>query len=188
MANDNHHAPRLGLALVLQAVVGFAGAVVITFSPNHSPFVGLVVLAVVAFLLAGRQLMTAVSVAAWPRARAALGMQAVSSIAVAGIAAAFVGGDRAILTLCVSIWAAVVALTSGLAGWSITDRSVSRDFLVLAGLAGLLAIVEAALPLSDIYAVGFLGAYLAVFGVFSIIAGVSMSSLARRPTRTEEKK
>jgi hypothetical protein len=59
---------------------------------------------------------------------------------------------------------------------------------VLAGLAGLLAIVEAALPLSDVYAVGFLGAYLAVFGVFSTIAGVSMSSLARRPTRTEEKK
>ena len=132
--------------------------------------------------------MTAVSVAAWPRARTALGIQAVSSIAVAGIAAAFVGGDRATLTLCVSVWAAVVALTSGLAGWSITDRSVSRDFLVLAGLAGLLALVEAALPLSDVYAVGFLGAYLAGFGVFSTIAGVSMSSLARRPTRTEEKK
>jgi hypothetical protein len=188
MTNDTQHVPRLGFALILQALAALVGAAAITFSSDHSPFVGLLVLAVVAFLLAGGQLMTAVSVAAWPRARTAFGIQAVSSIAVAGIAAAFVGGDRTTLTLCVSIWAAVVAVTSGVAGWSITDRSVSRDFFVLAGLAGLLAIVEAALPLSDVYAVGFLGAYFAVFGVFSIIAGVSMSSSARRPTLTEEKK
>jgi 4-amino-4-deoxy-L-arabinose transferase-like glycosyltransferase len=188
MTNDTHHVPRLGFALILQATVALVGAVVITFSPDHSPFVGLLAFAVAAFLLAGGQLMTAVSVTAWPRARTALGSQAVSSIAVAGIAAASLGGDRTTLTLCVSIWAAVVALTSGLAGWSIADRAVSRDFFVLAGLAGLLAIVEAALPLSDVYAVGFLGAYFAVFGVFSIIAGVSMSSSARRSTLTEEKK
>ena len=68
MTNDTHHVPRLGFALVLQAIVAFAGAVVITFSPDHSPFVGLIVLAVVTFLLTGGQLMTAVSVAAWPRA------------------------------------------------------------------------------------------------------------------------
>jgi hypothetical protein len=188
MTNDTPHVPRLGFALILQAVVALVAAVVITFSPDHSPFVGLVVCAVAAFLLSAGQLMTAMSVAAWPRARIALSIQAVSSIAVAGIAAAFVGGDRTTFILCVSIWAAVVAVTSGVAGWSITDRAVSRDFFVLAGLAGLLAIVEAALPLSDVYAVGFLGAYFAVFGVFSIIAGVSMSSSTRRPSRTEEKK
>lgn len=188
MTNDTHHVPRLGRALILQAAAALVAAVVITFSPDHSPFVGLVVFAGAAFLLAGGQLMSAVSVAAWRRARTALGIQAVSSVAVAGIAAAFLGGDRTTLTLCVSIWAAVVAVTSGVAGWSITDRAVSRDFFVIAALAGLLAIVEAALPLSDVYAVGFLGAYFAVFGVFSTIAGVSMSSFARRPIRTQEKK
>lgn len=188
MTNDTHHVPRLGLGLILQAVAAFVAAATITFSPDHSPFVGLLVLAVGAVLIAAGQLLTAVSLVAWPRARIALGIQAVSSIAVAGIAAAFVGGDRATLTFCVSVWAAVVALTSGLAGWSITDRAVSRDFFVFAGLAGLLAVIEAALPLSDVYAVGFLGAYFAVFGVFSIIAGVSMRSSARRPTLIEEKK
>nr|KGA07312.1 MAG: hypothetical protein GM42_1805 [actinobacterium acMicro-1] len=188
MTNDTHHVPLLGPALILQAVVALVGAVVITFTSDHSPLVGLVVFAGVSFLLAAGQLMTAVSVAAWPRARVALAIQVVSSIAAAGIAAAFLGGDRTTLTLCVSIWAGVVALTSGLAAWSITDRAVSRDFFILAGLAGLLALVEAALPLSDVYAVGFLGAYFAVFGVFSIIAGVGMSSFSRRPNRTEEKK
>lgn len=188
MNNDTHHVPLLGPALILQAVVALVGAVVITFSSDHSPIVGLAVLAGVSFLSAGGQLMTAVSVAAWPLARVALGIQAVSSLVTAGVAAAFLGGDRATLTLCVSIWAAVTALTTGLAAWSISDRAVSRDFFILAGLAGLLALVEAALPLSDVYAVGFLGAYLAVVGVFSIIAGVGMSSFSRRPNLTEEKK
>jgi hypothetical protein len=65
---------------------------------------------------------------------------------------------------------------------------VSREFLVIAGLAGLLAIVEVALPLDDVYAVGLLGAYFAVFGVFTVIAGVSIRSGSRRTAHPEEKK
>jgi hypothetical protein len=188
MTNDTPPVPLLGFALILQAVPALVAAVVIAFSPDHSPLVGLIVFAGLSFLIAGGQLMAAVSVAAWPRARTAIGIQAVASIAAGGIAAAFLGGERTTLTLSVSIWAAVVAVTSGLAGWFIKDRSVSREFFVLTGLAGLLAIVEAALPLSDVYAVGLLGAYLAVFGVFTTIAGVSMSSASRRPTTVKENK
>jgi hypothetical protein len=188
MTNDTPPVPLLGFALILQAVPALVAAIVIAFSPDHSPLVGLVVFAGFSFLLAGGQLMAAVSVTAWPWARSAIGIQAVSSIAAGGIAAVFLGGERTSFTLCVSIWAALVAVTSGLAGWFITDRAVSREFFVLAGLAGLLAIVEAALPLSDVYAVGLLGAYLAVFGIFTIIAGVSMSSTSRRPNNIEEKK
>lgn len=188
MTDDTQLAPLLGFALILQAVPALVGAAVITFSSDHSPLVGLVVFAGVTFLMAGGQLISAVSVSAWPRARAAMGVQALSSIVAAGIAAAFLGGERVSLTLCVSIWAAAVALTSGLAGWFITDRSVAREFLVITGLAGLLAIVEAALPLDDVYAVGLLGAYFAVFGVFTVIAGVSIRSGSRRTAHTEEKK
>jgi hypothetical protein len=188
MTDDTQLAPLLGFGLILQAIPALVGAAVITFSSDHSPLVGLVVFAGVAILMAGGQLMSAVSVAAWPRARTAMGVQAVSSIVAGGVAAAFLGGERFSLTLCVSIWAAVVALTSGLAGWFITDRSVAREFLVLTGLAGLLAIVEAALPLNDVYAVGLLGAFFAVFGVFTVIAGVSIRSGSRRTAQTEEKK
>ena len=188
MTDDKNLAPLLGFGLILQAIPALVGAAVITFSSNHSPLIGLVVFAGVVFLMAGGQLMSAVSVAAWPRARVAMGVQAVSSIVAAGVAAAFLGGERVSLTLCVSIWAATVALTSGLAGWFITDRGVAREFLVITGLAGLLAIVEAALPLNDVYAVGLLGAFCAVFGVFAVIAGVSIRSGSRRTAQTEEKK
>jgi hypothetical protein len=188
MTNDTPPVPLLGFALILQAVPALGAAVVIAFSPDHSPLVGLIVFAGLSFLIAGGQLMAAVSVAAWPRARTAIGIQAVSSIVAGGIAAVFLGGERTTLTLCVSIWAAVVAVTSGLAGWFVTDRAVAREFFVLTGFAGLLAIVEAALPLSDVYAVGLFGAYLAVFGVFTTIAGVSMSSASRRSNSIEEKK
>jgi len=188
MTNDTSPVPQLGFGLILQAVPALIGSVVITFSSDHSPLVGLIVFAGVAFLMAGGQMLTAVSLGLWPRARTAIGIQAVASIAAGGIAAAFLGGERTTLTLCVSMWAAVVAVTSGLAGWLSPDRAVSREFFVITGLAGLLAIVEAALPLSDVYAVGLFGAFLAVFGVFSIIAGVSMSSASRRPAPTQEKK
>jgi len=188
MTDDTHLAPLLGFGLILQAIPALVGAAVITFSSDHSPLVGLVVFAGASFLMAGGQLMSAVSVSAWSRARSALGVQAISSIVTAGIAVAFLGGERVSLTLCVSIWAATVALTSGLAGWFITDRSVAREFLVITGLAGLLAIVEAALPLDDVYAVGLLGAFFAVFGVFTVIAGVSIRSSSRRTAHIEEKK
>lgn len=188
MTNDTSSVPQLGFGLILQAVPALVAAIVITFSSDHSPLVGLIIFAGATFLMAGGQMLTAVSVTAWPRARTAIGIQAVSSIAAGGVAAAFLGGERTTLTMCVSVWAAIVAVTSGLAGWFTPDRSVAREFFVLTGLAGLLAIVEAALPLSDVYAVGLFGAYLAVFGVFSIIAGVSMSSVSRRPAPTQEKK
>lgn len=188
MTDDTQLAPLLGFGLILQAVPALVGAAVITFSSDHSALVGLIVFAGVAFLMAGGQLISAVSVSAWPRARVAMGVQAVSSMVAAGVAATFLSGDRVSLTLCVSIWAATVALTSGLAGWFITARSVAREFLVITGLAGLLAIAEAALPLDDVYAVGLLGAYFAVFGVFTVIAGVSIRSGSRRTDPTEEKK
>jgi hypothetical protein len=188
MTDDTHLTPLLGLGLILQAIPALVGAVAITFSSDHSPFVGLVVLAGVAFLMAGGQLIAAVSVSAWPRARVAMGVQAISSIVSAGIAAAFLSGERVSLTLCVSIWAAMVALTSGLAGWFITERSVAREFLIITGLAGLLAIVEAALPLDNVFAVGLLGAFFAVFGVFTVIAGVSIRSSSPRTAHIEEKK
>jgi len=188
MTNDTSPAPQLGFGLILQAIPALIGAAVITFSSDHSPLVGLIVFAGVAFLIAAGQMITAASLSVWPRSRTAIGIQAVASVAAGGVAAAFLGGERTTLTLCVSIWAAAVAVTSGLAGWFSPDRAIAREFFVITGLTGLLAIVEAALPVSDVYAVGLFGAYLAVFGVFSIIAGLSMSSASRRPAASQEKK
>jgi hypothetical protein len=188
MTDESPEVPLFGSALLLQAVPAIAGAAVITFLPDHAPLVGLLVFSGVVFLIAGGQMLAAFSLGTWPRARATLVVQALSSILSGGLAAVFLGGDRATFSLCVSIWAAVLAVTYGLAAWYVTHRSLVRDLLVLTGLSGLLAILEAAIPLSDVYAVGIFGAYLAMVAVFTVIAGLSLRFSPRPVDLPKEKK
>jgi hypothetical protein len=187
MTDESPEVQVFGAALLLQAVPAIAGAIVVTFSPDHSPLIGLLVFAGVAFFMAGGQMLAAFSLSAWPRARATLAVQALSSIVSGGLAAAFLGGERTTFTLCVSIWAGALALTYGFAAWFVTDRALARDLSVLTGLSGLLAIIEAAIPLSDVYAVGIFGAYLAIVAVFTVIAGLSLR-FAPRPVDLQKEK
>ena len=50
--------------------------------------------------------------------------------------------------------------------------------LLLGILTAVLGVVEAVLPLNDVYAVGLFGAYGAIVGVFAAIAGFSNTSAA----------
>lgn len=177
-----------------QGLAAAIGAVIITFSADHSLSFGAGAIAAAAVLsVAG---LGFVSRGLTALRRAFVG--SVSMIAVNLIAAGFliwIAADASprgasVYTLVVGMWSGLIAVSGVFIGWVLSDRILARDFFVMAAFAGILAVLEVTLPLSDIYAVGIVGAYFAVLAVYVIIAGLSLRFSGRdraAPTTTEEK-
>lgn len=166
--------PRLGTALIVRALPTLAAAVVITFSRNHSPVVGLSVFVGFGLVLAAVLLWTVFMVPLEGLNRTLVGVQAIITAVSAAVAAATLGGGLPALILVISIWAAGTGALELYAGYRESQRAAAREWLVLGSFTALLAIVEAAIPMNDVYAVGIFGAYAAIVGVFQIIAGISL--------------
>ena len=180
---------RASLGFITQGVAAAVGAALITFRRDHSLAAGSQALAVTWILLLIGQVIVTVSWPTWSwgfrsgwlgvavtaGAAAVMGWLGLSGSApAAALFFATLGG-----------WAGVTALVAIVMAWTQTDRSLTRDFVALGVMAALLAIIEVTVPLSDIYAVGISGAYLAIFAVYVIIAGVSVR-LMPSPTPPQE--
>lgn len=172
----------MGTALILRAFPALAAAAIITFSRNHAPVVGLAVFVGFAFLLASVLIFTIAAVPLEGVSRTMVGIQALSSVIAAAIAAVTINSGLTALILVMSIWAGVTGLAELYAGYRSTDKALSREWLTLGGFTALLAIVYAAIPMNDVYAVGLFGAYLAIIGIFQIIAGVSLRADSTQTT------
>lgn len=168
-----NHRP-LGLAFILRAIPTLIAACVITFSRDHGPVLGLVVFLSFAFLVAPTLLMTIVIVPLTGVSRTMVGVQSISTIAAGAVAAASLTGGLAALTLTMSIWAAITGAVELYAGIRCADRVVGREWTVLGVFTAIFAIIQAVLPLTDVYAVGIFGAYAMIVGLFLVIAGISL--------------
>lgn len=166
--------PRLGTALILRAIPTLIAAVVITFSRNHAPVVGLAVFVGFGFLLASSLLFTIMVVPLEGLNRTLVGIQAIASAVAAAVAAATLTGGLPALILVISIWAALTAALELYAGYRESNRTVAKEWLTIGAFTAVLAIIEAAVPMNDVYAVGIFGAYAAMVGVFQVIAGISL--------------
>ena len=168
-----NHRP-LGSAFILRAIPTLIAACVITFSGNHGAVLGLVVFLSFAFLVAPTLLLTIVMVPLTGVSRTMVGIQSIATIAAGAVAAASLTGGLTALTLTMSVWAAITGAVELYAGIRCPDRAVGREWLVLGGFTAIFAIVEAVLPLNDVYAVGIFGAYAMIIGLFLVIAGISL--------------
>ena len=166
--------PRLGNALILRAIPTLIAALVITFSRNHAPVVGLAVFVGFGFLLAAVMLFTVMSVPLEGLNRKLFGAHAIVTAVSAAIAAASLSGGLPALILVISIWAALTAALELYAGYREQNKTVAKEWLTIGAFTAVLAIIEAAVPLNDVYAVGLFGAYAAMVGVFQVIAGISL--------------
>ena len=166
--------PRLGNALILRAIPTLIAALMITFSRNHAPVVGLAVFVGVGFLLAAVMLFTVMSVPLDGLNKKLLGAHAIVTAVSAAIAAASLSGGLPALILVISIWAALTAALELYAGYREQNKTVAKEWLTIGAFTAVLAIIEAAVPLNDVYAVGLFGAYAAMVGVFQVIAGISL--------------
>ncbi|MFN4002476.1 hypothetical protein [Microcella sp.] len=165
------------LAPVLRAVPAIAVGVIITFTADHSPALGLTMLGVfglataLALLVAGWR-----ETAAEPARALHRGLAIVAGVAgaLAFVAVATLGGGLPVLLLLVGGYAVLAGALELV--WGMRHRGVSplaRDAVIIG--AGTLALaIVLALVGDSVSAVGFFGAYAVVLGIFLLIAGLSL--------------
>ncbi|GAA1827061.1 hypothetical protein GCM10009750_08160 [Agromyces salentinus] len=176
MATARDSAPERAQYWVVPVVRGLLAllpAVAITFSQDHSAGLGLLVFgawAVVSGLVVGALSLRFVTDRV---IRSLFAVSAVVTVA-AGLLALTVPGGLPFLLFLVSTWAAVTGFIELYAGLRSRGRtSVARDWIAAGAFTAILAIVFLLLPPDTVTAVGFIGAYLVILGVYLVIGGFS---------------
>lgn len=172
--------PQYWVVPVVRGLLAVVPAVVITFSPNHSPELGLLVFgiwAVVSGLVVGA---LSLRLLAGRGIRSLFAINAVVTV-VAGLLALSVPGGLPFLLYLVSVWAAVTGFVELYAGLRSRGRTAAaRDWIAVGGFTAVLAVVFLLLPPDAVTAVGLLGGYLVILGVFLVIGGLSLKWAANQ--------
>jgi uncharacterized membrane protein HdeD (DUF308 family) len=159
---------------VVRGIFAIVPAVVVTFSPNHSPAYGLIVFgvwAVVSGLVVGA---LSLRLTVERGIRSLFATNAVATV-VAGILALTLPGGLPFLLYLVSVWAAATGIVELFAGLRARGRTpAARDWIAVGAFTALLALVYLVLPLDAVSAVGVLGGYFVIIGVYLIIGGFSL--------------
>ena len=177
MATARDAAPertRYWVVPVVRGLLALVPSAVITFSPNHSPELGLLVFGV--WAIASGLVVGALSLRllADRGIRSLVLVNAVVTVA-AGLLALTVPGGLPFLLYLVSVWAAVTGFVELFAGLRARGRTpAARDWIAAGGFTALLAIVFLLLPPDAVTAVGLLGAYFVILGVYLVIGGLSL--------------
>jgi uncharacterized membrane protein HdeD (DUF308 family) len=177
---------------LVRAVPLLVTAAVVTFSRDHSPFVGLVSFGVAA-VVGGLLLTVGVLLRLDDRSSRTLQVvQGVTTVVAGGVALAASSAGLAFFVALVSGWALVAGALELVAGLRRRGRSpLARDWISVAVLTLALGVVFLVVPLdyaqplggveqiegeltSSTVLVGVLGAWAAVVGVFLVIAGLSL--------------
>lgn len=165
------------VAPVLRAVPAIAVGLVITFTADHSPALGLLMLGTFGLATA---LTLALTSARMRRGEPLRPLHRGLAI-IAGLAGALaivvlttVGSGLALLLLLIGGYAVLAGALELVWGIRHRDRSpLARDAVVI-GVGTLVLAVVLALVGDAVSAVGFFGAYAVVLGIFLLIAGLSL--------------
>ena len=159
---------------VVRGLLALVPAAIITFSQNHSPEFGLLVFgawAIVAGLVVGALSIRLIG----DRGIRSLFLVTAVVTVVAGLLAVSVPGALPFLLYLVSVWASVTGFVELYAGLRARGRTAAaRDWIAAGGFTALLAIVFLLLPPDVVTAVGLLGGYLVILGVYLVIGGFSL--------------
>lgn len=173
---------------VVRGALAIVPAIVITFSQDHSPTLGLAVFgvwAVVSGLFTGAMSLRLIDDRLIRALFAAVGLLT----AIAGVLALIMPASLAFLVVLVITWAAVTGIVELIAGLRARGRtSASRDWVTVGAATALAAVVFLIFPLDAVSIVGLLGAYLVIVGVLLVIGGFSLkwSGAARTAGRRPE--
>ena len=165
----------LGRAVLLRAAPLLVAGLVITFTADHSARLGLLALGLLGAALAATLGFPALGL---PRDEPLRGLHAtLAGLALATGAVALLRLDAGLpfLLVIASGWAVLSGAVELV--WGIRHRTrhaVARDAIVVGGATLALAVVLASVA-DSISAVGFLGAYAIVVGVFLVIAALSLT-------------
>jgi len=188
---------------LLRAVPALAMGVIITFSPDHSPRIGLLFFGAAA-LLSGLVLAVGAitRLASDPSSRTLHVVQGAVGIVAGAFALVFSSGGLTALVATVLSWAFVTGALELVTGLRRRGRSpLARDWTTVGALTLVLALAFVLVPpdyarelggieriegvlTSSTVLVGLLGAYGALIGVFLVIAGLSLKWQTTSPDPT----
>ncbi|MFB2557166.1 hypothetical protein [Herbiconiux liangxiaofengii] len=159
---------------VARAVPFIVTALVITFSSNHSAQVGLFAYGVFA-IVSGLIL----AVLSWrtvtDRAtRVVFLVHGISGVVFGALALGFNDGGLGFLLFCATMNSAIGGFLELYAGLKAGKNPAGRDWAVVGALTVAFALVLIFFPTDPVFAVGMLGAYCAVVGLFLVIGGLSL--------------
>ncbi|MDR6905873.1 uncharacterized membrane protein HdeD (DUF308 family) [Agromyces sp. 3263] len=159
---------------VVRGLLALVPAAVITFSPNHSPELGLLIFgawAIASGLVVGALTLRLID----DRGIRSLFLVTAIATVAAGLLAVTVPGALPFLLYLVSIWAAVTGFVELYAGLRARGRtSAARDWIAAGAFTAILALVFLLLPPDPVTAVGLLGGYFVILGVYLVIGGFSL--------------
>ncbi len=195
-------APSHGKAMIARAGVAAIAAMVITFSADHSPTLGLTVFGVFAVATGLVVVGTAMRTIAAGRIRSLFVLSGITGVLAGVVAVVVRDGSLETLLLIVAAWAAITGFIEIFVGLSTRgSMSVSRDWVFVGFLTALLAVTAVVVPrdlrdpvvgvngveaylTSSVVFVGAIGAYCAVVAVYLAIAGLSLN-WESRPTAVD---
>lgn len=170
--------PRYWTVPIGRALIALIAGILVTFNRDHSAAFGLL-------LFGGYALANGVFVivASWrtlgdARDRQLFIVQGSVGVVAGALALTFTGAGLGFFLYLVSVWGAVTGfleLFSGLRRRRTAPRGVSpRDWTSTGALTAVLALAFLLLPPNTVVAVGLLGAYLVVLGMYLVIGGLSL--------------
>lgn len=162
------------LVPVLRAIPAVVVGLIITFTEDHGPRTGLVAFG--AFAVVSGIILFAGSLRTLSD-RVVRGMfitQAAISL-IAGAAALLLSGSGiGVLLLIVTVYAALTGALELYSGLRSRGAAPARDWLSVGAYTAVAAIVFVLIPPDSILAIGLIGAYGIILGVFLMIAGLSL--------------
>jgi uncharacterized membrane protein HdeD (DUF308 family) len=162
------------LVLVLRAVPAIAVGLVITFTEDHSPRVGLIAFGLFA-VITGVVLLFGTLRAVLDGVLRSIFVTQASISLVAGIASVLLWGSGiGTLLFTVTVYTALTGALELYAGLRSRGVQPARDWLTLGVFTAVAALVFVLIPPDSILATGLIGAYGIILGVFLLIAGFSL--------------
>lgn len=162
------------LVPVLRAIPAIVVGLIITFSEDHGPRIGLIAFGLFALVSGAILLVGSLRAVTDQVVRRMFVAQATISL-IAGAAAVALWDSRiGVLLLIVTVYAALTSVLELYAGLRSRGAAPARDWLTVGAYTAVAAIVFVLIPPDSILTIGLIGAYAVILGVFLIIAGLSL--------------
>ncbi|HEU4807692.1 MAG TPA: hypothetical protein VFT01_05470, partial [Homoserinimonas sp.] len=166
---------------VLRAIPAIAVGVIITFTEDHGPRIGLIAFGVFALVSGAILLVGSLRTVTDPVVRGVFIAQGAISLIGGAASVLLWESGIGVLLLIVTVFAALTGVLELYAGLRSRGTAPSRDWLTVGAYTAVAAIVFVLIPPDSILVIGLIGAYAIILGVFLLIAGLSLKWGSHQP-------
>ena len=177
--------PAYWVVPVLRAIPALLVGLIVAFSEDHSPRVGLTWFGVFAVVSGVVLLAGSLRTVTDPVVRGVFIAEGVIAL-ISGAAALLLSASGiGVLLFIVTVYAAMAGVLELYAGLRARGAAQARDWISVGVFTAVAAIVFVLIPPDPILATGLIGAYAMVLGVFLVIAGLSLKWAVAKPGESE---